>query len=175
MKYYGLIMKRKFKILILMIFIAIFSGQFLISKENVIPSVTVEDLQNKKVDTKTFSNGGKPFFIMFWATWCKPCIQELKAVHDLYQDWKEETDVKIIAISIDDTRSSKQVAPFVKGRDWKYEVYIDKNSDFRRAMNVNNPPHSFLVDGKGKIVWQHNGYAPGDEDEMYKELKKITK
>ena len=138
-------------------------------------SVTVEDLQNKKVDTKSFSNDGKPFFIMFWATWCKPCIQELKAVHDVYTDWKEETGVKIIAISIDDTRSSKQVAPFVKGRDWKYEVYIDKNSDFRRAMNVNNPPHSFLVDGKGKIVWQHNGYAPGDEDEMYKELKKITK
>lgn len=168
-------MKSMIKFSLMFIITILFLGQNLISKESSLPSVTVEDLQNKKVDTKSFSNEGKPLIIMFWATWCKPCIQELKAVHDVYQDWKEETGVKIIAISIDDTRSSKQVAPFVKGRDWKFDVYIDKNSDFRRAMNVNNPPHSFLVDGKGKIVWQHNGYAPGDEEEMYKELKKIVK
>ena len=154
--------------------IIIFTG-LINSKDNSIPSVTVEDLMNKKVDTKTFNNNGKPMFIMFWATWCKPCIQELKAVNDVYQDWQEETGVKIIAISIDDSRNSKKVAPFVKGRDWKYEVYLDENSDFRRAMNVNNPPHSFLIDSTGNIVWQHNGYAPGDENEMYKELKKICK
>jgi cytochrome c biogenesis protein CcmG, thiol:disulfide interchange protein DsbE len=146
-----------------------------LAKDSKIPSVTVEDMQNKKVDTKTFSNNGRPMIILFWATWCKPCIQELKAFNEVYEDWKKETGVKIIAVSIDDARSSKKVASFVKGRDWKYDVYIDENSDFRRAMNVNNPPHSFLIDGKGNIVWQHNGYAPGDEDEMYKELKKLGK
>lgn len=145
------------------------------SKENKLPSVTVENLHHKKVDTKTFSNDGKPFLILFWATWCKPCIQELKAVHDLYEDWQDETGVKVIAISIDDSRNSRKVAPFVKGRNWRFEVYIDENSDFKRAMNVNNPPHSFLVDGKGNIVWQHNGYAPGDEEGMYKEVKKYSK
>ena len=147
----------------------------LITKDNDLPSVTVKDIKNKKVDTKTFSNDGKPFIIMFWATWCKPCIQELKAVHELYEEWQEETGVKIIAVSIDDSRSSNKVAPFVKGRNWKFDIYIDENSDFRRAMNVSNPPHSFLIDSKGKIVWQHNGYAPGDEDIMFKELKKIIK
>ncbi|MFH1052245.1 MAG: TlpA disulfide reductase family protein [bacterium] len=147
----------------------------LLTKDNDIPSVTVLDIKNKKVDTKTFSNDGKPFIILFWATWCKPCIQELKAIHEVYEEWQEETGVKIIAMSIDDSRSNKKVAPFVNGRNWKFDVYIDENSDFRRAMNVNNPPHSFLVDGKGKIVWQHNGYAPGDEDNMLKELKKLIK
>ena len=114
-------------------------------------------------------------FIMFWATWCKPCIQELKAVHDVYEEWQDDYGVKVYAISIDDSRNARKVAPFVKGRGWKFDVLIDENSDFRRAMNVNNPPHSFLVDGKGKVVWQHNGYAPGDEEEMIKELKKILK
>jgi peroxiredoxin len=113
--------------------------------------------------------------ILFWATWCKPCIQELKTMHEIYEEWQEKTGVKIIAISIDDSRSSKKVAPFVNGRGWNFDVYIDENSDFRRAMNVNNPPHSFLVDGKGKIVYQHNGYAPGDEDKLFKELNKIVK
>lgn len=147
----------------------------LIAKDNDIPSVTVLDLKNKQVDTKTFSNNGKPIVILFWATWCKPCIQEMKAINEVYDDWQEQTGVKIIAISIDDSRSSKKVAPFIKGRDWKFEVYIDENGDFRRAMNVNNPPHSFIIDGKGKIIWQHNGYAPGDEESMLKEIKKAAK
>ncbi len=168
-------MKKNMKLATILILTFIFLVNILNSKDNSIPSVTVKDLKNKKIDTKTFTNDGKPYFILFWATWCKPCIQELKAIHEVYEDWQDETGVKVIAISIDDTRNSKKVAPFVKGRNWKYEVYLDKNSDFRRAMNVNNPPHSFLVDGKGKIVWQHNGYAPGDEDEMFKELKKHIK
>jgi thiol-disulfide isomerase/thioredoxin len=147
----------------------------LVSKDSPIPSVSVEDMQGKKVDTKTFNNNGKPFFILFWATWCKPCIQEMKAIHDVYDDWQDEYGIKVIAVTVDDSRSSKKVAPFVKGRGWKFDIYIDENSDFRRAMNVNNPPHSFLVDGKGNIVWQHNGYAPGDEDNMIKELNKILK
>ncbi len=48
------------------------------------------------------------------------------------------------------------------------------NSDLKRAMNVNNPPHTFLVDKNGKIVWQHNGYQPGDEEELYELVKKLA-
>jgi thioredoxin-related protein len=54
-------------------------------------------------------------------------------------------------------------------------VYIDENSDFRRAMNVNNIPHTFLVDGTGKIIWQHAGYNPGDEVEVYEVIRKACK
>ena len=168
-------MKKRLNIFAMMLILTFAFINPLHTKDNDIPSVNVVDMKNKKVDTKTFSNDGKPFIILFWATWCKPCIQELKAIHDVYDDWKDETGVKIITISIDDSRSSKKVAPFVKGRNWNFDVYIDENSDFRRAMNVNNPPHSFIVDGKGNVVWQHNGFAPGDEDNMFKELKKLIK
>ncbi len=168
-------MKKRLNIFAIMLILTFVFINPVLAKDNDIPSVTVVDLKNKKVDTKTFSNDGKPLIILFWATWCKPCIQELKAIHDVYDDWKDETGVKIIAMSIDDSRSSKKVAPFVKGRNWNFDVYIDENSDFRRAMNVNNPPHSFIVDGKGNVVWQHNGFAPGDEENMYKELKKLSK
>ena len=74
--------------------------------------------------------------------------------------------MKVVAISIDDTRNSAKVAPFVNGRNWEYEVYIDENSDLRRMMGVNNIPHTFLFDGNGKLVYQHNGYAQGDEDPL---------
>ncbi|MDC1067773.1 TlpA disulfide reductase family protein [Candidatus Kapabacteria bacterium] len=146
-----------------------------IASERQIPSAKVKSLRGKTVDTKTFSNDGKPMVINFWATWCKPCIKELNNIHDDYPDWVEETGVKVIAISIDDARNSRRVAPFVNSRGWDYEIYLDENGDFRRAMNVQNPPHTFLVNGKGEIVWQHNGYAPGDEKALLKEIKKLTK
>ena len=142
-------------------------------KTTTLPSVKVKNLKGQMIDTKTFNNDGKPFIINFWATWCKPCLTELKNINEVYEDWQDETGVKIIAISVDDTRNSRKVAPLVRGKGWSYEVYLDENSAFKRAMNVNNPPHTFLVNGKGKIVWQHNGYAPGDEEILYEELLKL--
>ena len=139
-----------------------------------IPSAKVKNLKNETIDTKNFSNNGKPFIINFWATWCKPCVEELKTIHEVYPQWQKQTGVKIFAISIDDSRNSKKVAPFVNGRGWKYDVLLDENSDFKRVMNVNNPPHTFLCNGKGEIVFQHNGFAPGDEKKLFEELKKLV-
>jgi len=45
-----------------------------------LPSVTVQTMEGKKVDTRTFSNDGKPIIINFWATWCAPCKKELSAI-----------------------------------------------------------------------------------------------
>lgn len=139
-----------------------------------IPSATVQTIEGKKVDTKTFNNDGKPFIINFWATWCAPCKKELNTIADEYTDWQEETGVKLIAISLDDARSAARVAPYVNGQDWDYEIYMDMNADFKRAMNVNNPPQTFVVNGKGEVVWQHVGYAPGDEAELYEQVKKAA-
>ena len=109
----------------------------------------------------------------FFATWCKPCMAELKNISDEYEDWQEETGVKIYAVSIDDTRSSSRVAPLVKGQGWDYEFLLDENSDFKRAMNVGDIPHTFVLDGEGNIVWQHASYAPGVEQEYIEVVKQI--
>lgn len=139
-----------------------------------LPSANVKNLKGEVVNSNTFNNDGKPMIISFWATWCKPCIRELMTINDEYVDWQEETGVKLIAISIDDARTMNKVAPFVNGKAWDYEVYIDSNADLKRAMNVNNVPHTFLLDGNGEIVWQHNSYAPGDEEELYENVKKLS-
>ncbi len=140
-----------------------------------IPSVDLKTTDGKTINSSTFSNNGKPMVINFWATWCKPCVLELSNMDELYDTWVKETGVKVIAISIDDTRSMSRVAPFVSGKGWKYEVYIDPNSDFKRALNVPNVPHTFLIDGKGNVVWQHTSYADGDEVELYELIKKVAK
>jgi peroxiredoxin len=138
------------------------------------PAIQIKDMQGNSIDASTLSNDGKPIVISFWATWCKPCIRELSAIHDMYPDWQEETGVKVIAISIDDSRQSAKVRPFITSQGWEYEVYLDENSDLRRSLNVNNIPHTFLLDGEGNIVWQHNGYIPGDEDHLYELVEQLA-
>jgi cytochrome c biogenesis protein CcmG/thiol:disulfide interchange protein DsbE len=140
-----------------------------------IPAADVKTTDNKTINTSTFSNNGKPMIISFWATWCKPCKKELDAIAEQYDTWVKETGVKLIAMSIDDARAFAKVGPEVKGKGWSYEVYVDVNQDFKRAMSVNDVPHVFVIDGKGNIVWQHNSYAEGDEDALYEIVKKVAK
>jgi thiol-disulfide isomerase/thioredoxin len=130
-------------------------------------------LDGNTVQTGSLSNDGKPILICFWATWCSPCKKELNTYAELYEDWREETGVKIYAVTVDDQRTVGSVAPYVNGQSWEYEILLDTNKQFQQAMGVTAPPHTFLLDGTGKIIWQHSGYMAGDEEEVYKELLKL--
>ena len=65
----------------------------------------------KTVDISTLSNNGKPIVISFWATWCKPCKTELNTIAEDYEDWQEETGVKLIAVSMINFKSFSGIAP----------------------------------------------------------------
>lgn len=142
--------------------------------DKVIPDMQLKDIEGKTIQTGQLENDGKPMIISFWATWCTPCKKELNAIHDLYIDWQDETGVRLIAVSVDDQRTESRVVPYVDSRSWEYQILLDPNGDFKRAMGVNNVPHTFLVDGNGNIVYSHNNYAPGDEYELYDEVLKLT-
>ena len=83
-----------------------------------IPSVELKTLQGDVMTTKEFYNGDRPFIVSLWATWCKPCIEELEAISLVYEEWVEELGVKLYAVSIDDSRSASKVAPFVRAKGW---------------------------------------------------------
>ena len=140
-----------------------------------IPSVKLKDLNGKTVDTSTLRNEGKPFIISFFALWCKPCLRELEAIKEVYEEWQQETGVKLYAISIDDAQNSLKVAPNVRAKGWQYEVLLDPNSDFKRAMRVNLIPAIFVVDGNGKIVSSRTGYTNGAEEHLIEEVRKLLK
>ena len=138
------------------------------------PSVNVKTLDGRTFSTGDIKNDGKPIIVSFWATWCKPCVLELSTIAELYDDWQEETGVKLIAISIDDARNVAKVPPFVNGKGWDYDVYLDANADLKRAMNVNTVPHTFLLNGQKQVVFQHNAYSPGDENHLYAKVKELV-
>lgn len=140
-----------------------------------LPVVSIKDMNGNQVRVDTLSNGGKPFIIDFFATWCKPCNRELDAISEVYEDWQQETGVKIIAVSIDQAHNINKVKPLVDNHGWDYEILLDPNSDLRRALGIQSIPYVLVCDGQGTIVYRHQGYTDGAEIELIEKVRELTR
>lgn len=136
-----------------------------------LPQVTLSDTDGNQVEVSRLAQSGKPVILSFFATWCKPCMRELKAIHELYPDWQDETGVEMYIISVDQAQDIRKVKPLVNGNGWEYHVLLDPNGTLKRAMNVQNIPHLFVIDSKGRTVYNHTGYTDGDEEELRRYLQ----
>jgi cytochrome c biogenesis protein CcmG, thiol:disulfide interchange protein DsbE len=149
-----------------------FSGK---TYEEQLPSVELKDIDGNTVNVQDFGTNGKITIISFWATWCGPCIKELDNMNELYEDWVDVYGLELIAVSVDDARNIPKVKPMVNGRGWPYTVLLDENKNLSRALNVSNPPMTFLIDKEGNIVYKHTGYTEGSEYKLLDEIKKLVK
>ena len=140
-----------------------------------LPDVKVENQEGKVISIREVVDG-TPMIISFWSTTCKPCIMELNAINESLYEWLEEVDMKVVAVSVDDARTLSRARAMTQGQGWDdYTCVYDKNQDLKRAMNVSLTPHTFIVDGKGNIVYSHSGYTPGSEQELFEKIKKLQK
>ena len=112
--------------------------------------------------------------ISFWATWCAPCKRELDAIQEVYEDWQEDYDMELVAISVDNARTFPRVKGMVESKGWDYEVLSDIKQALQQAMNFQDVPYTFVIDKEGKIVYSHSGYNPGDENELEEKLQELS-
>ena len=102
-----------------------------------LPNLTVKSLDNKAINIKTdYQETDKLYVFSFWATWCGPCLNELEAISEDYENWTKELNVELIAVSTDDARTQKRVKPLVNGKNWPFSVILDSNQDFKRALAI---------------------------------------
>ncbi len=140
-----------------------------------IPSINIKDLNGKVINTDDFVNNGKITVLSFWATYCVPCQRELDIYNEVYEDWVENYDLEIVAITVDNARQLAKVKPLVAQKQWPFTILSDVNSDLMKAMNFSFIPQTFILDQKGNIVFDHTGFKPGDEYEMEEIFEKLTK
>ncbi len=142
-----------------------------------IPSIKLQDDAGRAIETTQWVDHRTPFILSFWSTTCKPCIKELDTLAEYYEEWNEECPFRVIAVSIDDSRSVARAKSLTRGRGWSdyFTLAYDVNSDFKRALNVVSVPQVFLFDKHGKIVYAHTGYTPGNEMELFEKIKRLEK
>jgi peroxiredoxin len=143
--------------------------------EKTLPSLTLNDVNGKRVDVSDYAKNGQVTVVSFWATWCVPCKKELNNISELYEEWKQKYNMKLVAVSIDDSRSSTKVKPYTNSQRWEYDILLDPNQDLKRELNIQSIPFTVLLDKKGKIVYTHTGYVDGDELVLEEEIKKFAK
>lgn len=155
------------KIVITLSFICFIITGNLIAQDD-LPDVTVERLDGQRVSIldEVKNNDKKITIINFWATWCKPCRNELENIADLYPDWVKDYNVELIAVSIDDSRTKSQIKPYINSRGLEYKILIDANQDLFKAVNGTTPPLTLIINESGKIVKVEHGYIEGNEYEL---------
>ena len=139
-----------------------------------LPNVSLKTLEGEAITLAEAADNDGPVVISLWATWCVPCLKELDAISEVYEDWQDETNVKLIAVSIDDSRTVKRVKPLINGKGWDYTILLDTNNDVKRALGAATVPLTILVKD-GKIVYRHSGYSPGAENELFEYIQEYSK
>jgi thiol-disulfide isomerase/thioredoxin len=158
---------------ILFLALLAFSLQSLAQDE--LPNVNVTTLDGDTVSILDLAlESDNPVIISLWATWCVPCLKELDAISEVYDDWQDDTNVTLLAISVDDSRTVRRVKPLINGKGWDYTILLDTNNDVKRALGAATVPLTVLVKN-GKIVYRHSGYSPGAENELYEKVKEFSK
>jgi thiol-disulfide isomerase/thioredoxin len=164
------------KLLSFLFTVALAGAATLLSAQSGLPSVNAKTLDGQTVNLAEAYGGenGKITIFSFWATWCKPCQAELDAIADLYPEWQEAYPVELVAITIDDQRALAKVPPLVATKGWEYTILIGNENDMRNSFNFSSIPQTFVVDKKGNIAYVHNGYAPGDEEELAEKIAEMA-
>jgi len=159
-------MKKSLLMLLLFCSVSLFS-------QNDIPSINLKTLDGKNFNSRELALDNKITVVSLWATWCVPCLRELDGISEVYDEWREETDFELIAVSVDDSRTVNRVKPLVNGKAWDYTILLDTNNDFQRALGAATVPYTFLIKDN-QIVYRHSGYSPGSEYELYEKIKELA-
>ncbi len=157
------------KLLPLLLLLISFAGY----SQDEMPKVDLKTVDGNTINSSELSKDDKVIVVSLWATWCVPCLKELDAISEIYQDWQDETGVELYAVSVDDSRTVKRVKPLINGKGWDYTVLLDTNNDFKRALGAATVPLTLLVKNN-EIVYRHSGYSPGAEYELYEKIKEYS-
>ena len=136
----------------------------------------IPDFQSKNLQQQTVYyhelKGEKVTVIDFWATWCKPCRSAIPRLVELYQQFREQ-GVQFLAVNVDGPRNLSKVKPMARALGIPYPVLLDINGEIMKELKVTAIPTLLVVDSKDRVVFFHQGYRPGDEKIIEKELRKL--
>ena len=164
-------MRRRCTLVVLLSMILLIPFSEAASDTQVSPDFALQNIEGKQVSLKSLLGKG-PIILDFWATWCKPCVEELKHIQKIYDDYRER-GLQVVALSQDSPRSVAKVKSFIKSRRFTFTVLLDTNKEVYRKFRLYGLPHTFVLNGKGEIVFRRFGYRPGDEKALAEKIEEL--
>jgi hypothetical protein len=141
-----------------LIFCLISVGYLVISQNHILPAVDIFSLDGLRVSAKDIVNIDQPFIIVFWKRYDKISLEQISMINEEYDNSLKDKNVKVIGICMDASGNMASIKPFVFGNNIGFEMYIDKNGDLKRAMNVPDFPYTIIFDRTNNICYKQIGY-----------------
>ncbi|TAL50445.1 MAG: TlpA family protein disulfide reductase [Chitinophagaceae bacterium] len=122
--------------------------------ESELNKIKLTGLDNSTIDLKQYK--GKTLFLNFWATWCKPCLEEMPSIQ------KAQTILgnKNIVFLFASEETPEQIEKFKTGHDYNFNYLRVENLE---ELNIIGLPTTFIFNQEGKLVFSEMGYHQWDD------------
>lgn len=120
--------------------------------------------------TSTANLKGKVVFINFWATWCPPCLAEMPALNDLYNQLKGDDQFVFLFLNEDDNLS--KAAAYLQSNGFAMPL-VSTAGSVPSAIYTGTLPTTVILNKEGKIVYKHEGLANYNSIEFINQLKAL--
>lgn len=133
---------------------------------------SARDIDGKTVKLSTYL-GKQAILLNFWQTWCEPCVAEFPHLRRMYEANKDKGFV-LFGVAMDGPETVANVPAFAKRNQLNFSVLLDEDSHVAQIYNPKkSAPLSVLIDKTGKIVSIREGYNPGDEEYLARDVAKV--
>ena len=138
-----------------------------------IDDFTLENIENEWVSLSEIQ-GEQLTIIDFWATWCKPCTKAMPKLNDIYNHYKND-GLSVIGISCDGPRSISKVGAVASSLEIDYHILKDINCEVMNTYQYQSFPTLIMVDSDNEVIYVHEGFSSGDENEIRGEVESRLK
>ena len=145
---------------------------------SLLPAQEISDFSLDNLDNELVSlseiKGASLTIIDFWATWCKPCTKAMPKLNDLYHEYKDQ-GLSIIGISCDGPRSISKVGAVANSLNIDYPILKDIDCEIMNTYQYQAFPTLILLNADNEVVYVHEGFGNGDEQEIKEAVEEHLK
>ncbi len=128
-------------------------------------AIVLTDLSGKTLSLDSYK--GKTVFINFWATWCKPCIQEMPTLAIAQEKFKNDNIVFLFASN----EESDQIEKFQKKHSYDFHYVRVENFE---ELNIHALPTTYIFNSEGKLKFSESGFRTWDSAENIELISNIV-
>jgi thiol-disulfide isomerase/thioredoxin len=145
---------------------------FAASSSGPAPGFQLSGRNGKAIDLSQYK--GQVVMINFWATWCKPCRDEMPLLEDIYKKYKP-MGFTLVGVNVEPKKPAEVEAWLAKQKPLSFPIVFDTESKVSKLYKVNGMPNTVFIDRKGNIRVMHRGYKAGDENFYLTQIRSMLK